>query len=283
MNFNKVTTTSISGLEITKYECTSAQQGYLEDLQNIVMQKIKNMRINKNIVDLLPYIPPNLSTEFMQRLQDKTAEVAKPKDHKIIAFNVRRSRVTEFMSQVLLEHEFGCVFADEYDKRMNLDFHQSDKHVSGIDVTGYKKDGDDFKFIVCEVKASSQKSVPSSSAKKLYDDVKANANDHIRVLREIEDVAMKIGEHHKDFEAVMEFLLSLISHENSKEVLREKIIIIPFFIREYSDKLQSSEWTKEFSMYDMKETHGHEVVGYLWSFEHSLKDFVESTYEKALA
>lgn len=283
MDFNKVITKNINGFEITKYECTEGQQESLEKLQTIIMQKIQRMRIHKEIDDLLPYCPPSLSPEFMAKIQKQTAEAAKPKENKIIAFDVRRSRVTEFMSQILLEHEFGCVFSDEYDKRMNLQHHETDKHVGGVDVTGYRKDGDDFRFIICEVKASAQKKVPSTTAADLYDDVKLNVTDHKRVVREIADVAMNLGSHNEDFEAVMTFLLTLIADADSRTFLKEKITIVPFFIRQFPDNVQNNEWDKEFAMYDKKDTQGHDVVGYLWSFEHNLEDFVKTTYEKATA
>lgn len=281
--FNKIDSKNINGFEINKYECDPKGKVPLEDLQNIIIEKIKKMKIHKDITELMAYTPPNLKNDFSQTLQKTAAEVASAKENKIIAFHPYRSRVTEFMSQVLLEHEFGCIFSDNFDKRMNLNFHEADKHVSGIDVTGYKKTDNEFKFIICEVKASSAKDIPSHASKGLYDDVKLSVNDNKRVLREIIDVASSINAHDPHYEEVIEFLLSITNDNDSREAIKNKVVIIPFLIRNYNDKMQSFQWDKEFSFYNTDDIKGHEVTGYLWSFNYDIDDFSKDTYTKAIS
>ena len=281
--FNKIDTKNINGFEINKYECASHGEKPLEELQRIIVEKIKKMKIHKDITELMAYTPPNLNKSFANLLQKTASEVASAKENKIIAFHPYRSRVTEFMSQVLLEHEFGCIFSDNFDKRMNLNFHEADKHVAGVDVTGYKKINDEFKFIICEVKASSAKSFPSKTAKDLYDDVKLNVDDNKRVLREIIDVASSINAHDEYYEEVIEFLLSITNNNDSVEALKKKVVIIPFLIRNYNDKMQSFRWDEEFNFYNPSDVNGHEITGYLWSFNYDINDFSKETYKKAIS
>lgn len=282
MKLNKTSTKTINGFEVRAYECSVDNSDSLQILQEIVADKIKKMRIHRNIDQLLPYSPPNLKIGLTQQLQKAIAEISLPKEHSIIAFDVRRSRVTEFMSQVLLEHDFGCIFLDEFDKRINLDFHEADKHVSGIDVTGYKHDHDGFKFVACEVKASANNTPGSKTSKSLYEDVTKTMSDDTRLLREVLDITFKLDPNNKEFEEVLIFLLSLIDNKDSQTFLKDKITIIPFYLRNYSDKLQNVRWEKEFDFYDINQINKYQVVGYLWSFEHDINELTKAIYAKAL-
>lgn len=282
MTLNKKSTKTINGFDVHAYECTSDNHEVLHTLQNIIVEKIKKMRIHQNIDQLIPYSPPNLKIAFTQKLQNAIDEISRPAEHKIIAFDVRRSRVTEFMSQVLLEHDFGCVFLDEFDKRINLDFHEADKQVPGIDVTGYKNDDNGFKFIACEVKASTNKTLASATAKGLYSDVQNAMDNDKRLLREVLDIATKLDQNKTEFEAVLAFLLSLVENKDSQSLLKDSITIIPFYFRNYSDSLQNVNWEAEFDFYDIKQLGKYKLVGYLWSFEHNLDELTKTIYNTAL-
>lgn len=282
MKLNRISTKNINGFEVHTYECSTKNSDALQLLQDTIVDKIKKMRIHRNIDQLTPYSPPNLKIGLTQKLQEAIAEISRPKEHKIIAFDVRRSRVTEFMSQILLEHDFGCVFLDEFDKRINLDFHEADKHVSGIDVTGYKNDKDGFKFIACEVKASTSNVLASATAHSLYDDVTKAMSDDTRLLREVLDIALKLDSNNKEFEEVLAFLLSLVENKDSQAFLKDKITIIPFYLRNYSDELQNVRWEQEFNFYDINQINKYQVVGYLWSFEHNIDELTKDIYDKAL-
>lgn len=280
MTLNKKSTKTINGFDVHAYECSSDE--VLHALQNIIVEKIKKMRIHQNIDQLIPYAPPNLKAEFTQKLQNAIDQISQPNEHKIIAFDVRRSRVTEFMSQVLLEHDFGCVFLDEFDKRINLDFHEADKQVPGIDVTGYKHDDNGFKFIACEVKASTSNVLSSTTAKGLYEDVKKAMNDEQRLFREVLDITAKLAQNNNVFEDVLTFLLSLVENKDSQSFLKDSITIIPFYFRNYSDSLQNVSWEKEFDFYDITQLGKYQLVGYLWSFEHDLDELTKTIYNTAL-
>lgn len=282
MKLNKSTTKTINGFEVHAYECSFENHDTLESLQRIVIEKIKRMKIHRNVDQLIPYAPPNLKKGLTQKLQAAIQEISHPNNQKVIAFNVKRSRVTEFMSQVLLEHDFGCVFLDEFDKRMNLDYHQAQKHVSGIDVTGYKRDDEGFKFVACEVKASTKNKLGSKTAHALHNDVQKCANNHNRLLSEVLDIIQKLDASNKEFEDVIAFLLSLVENKDSKTYLKNKITIIPFYLRNYAEQLHKVEWEKEFDFYETKKLSEYQIVGYLWSFEHNINELTTSIYNKAL-
>lgn len=161
----------------------------------------------------------------MSRLQNQYSQKTK-----IPQFDVRRERVTEWMAQYLLEHEYGCKFYDEADKRVNLKTVEIDKHTDGIDVPGIWIDNDRIRFVVCEVKASEANQIPCDSVQSLQQDIQKAIDDvDNRVSHEILEYMHGIRNVKMQddiLEKIVDFLAKLIAGE--KEDLADNIMFFPF-------------------------------------------------------
>ena len=130
------------------------------------------------------------------------------------------------MAQKLLEKQYNCLFYEKADKKMQAPIIDRDKHVGGIDVTGIRNYSDGFKFVVCEVKASSSKDIPCSSAKDLLDDINKSFYDESeRTTKEVMNYLSSLSNVLKDdndqiIYNIVKFLMEIIE-EKGKESLGE--------------------------------------------------------------
>jgi len=231
---NRISDT-INGIEINVYELDESNQSMdaVNYLESYLMGKIKAMKMHQDFIVNDVFNVPILEKEYINRINQEIQKVNTPAYSRLNWFDVRRSRVTEFMSQLLLEREYQCTFFKEADKRINLSAYEADKHVSGVDVTGIQEQGEGFKFVLCEVKASKEKRIPCSSANDLLSDISSAYNNGKRVLREIESCYRKWGGdlEKREVKNIREFLNDIFRHSASKRVKLENILFIPFLIR----------------------------------------------------
>ena len=216
----------------------------------------------------------DLNKEAFKKL---VADIKKPNTASIPSFDVKRSTVTEFMAEFLLEKEFQCIFFEEINKKIRKKAVDSHKHVSGIDVVGFQKK-DTLKIVFSEVKAS--KTNKNSITKDLLDDTKKIYQlDNKKVIREILDISTEL--HNKissnlDFKEYIVFLLNLINQKNSYDFLIKNIIVFPFLIHE-NRKLKDLSDFKDFSQLDK---YGKDIKGILWSINEEIDNFIKICYEE---
>ena len=87
-----------------------------------------------------------------QKLRAQYTRLSTPENHKIPAFDIKRSTVTEFMAEFLLEKEFQCIFFERASKKINKSIVDTNRHTTGIDVVGIQEQEAKLKFLVAEVK-----------------------------------------------------------------------------------------------------------------------------------
>ena len=179
--------TEVNGLKVNLFEYDIESEESISQIKEYLINKVKISKVHNTAeYDLTYYGAQNLDPEFVARFNEQVAKINIPKKSAIPQFDVRRERVTEWMAQYLLEQEYGCIFYDEADKRINLKAVEIDKHTDGIDVPGIWIDNDKIRFVVCEVKASEETKIPCNSSQGLQEDIqKAIDNADNRVTREI--------------------------------------------------------------------------------------------------
>lgn len=276
---------ALNGIEINVYQLDESNQNMdaVNYLESYLMGKIKVMKIHRDFVVNDVFNVPTLKKEYIDRINLEIRKVNTPASSKLNWFDVRRSRVTEFMSQFLLEKEYQCTFFEEADKRINLAEYEADKHVSGVDVTGIQERGKVFKFVLCEVKASKEKRIPCSSANDLFSDISNTYSNVKRILREIACYYRKLGEELKPGELakVIGFLLSILKQSSSHEVILQNVIFIPFLIRNNPDIIETKN-LDDFRDFKIEDFNGANIKGIIWSVNFDIDQFSKEIYNRVL-
>ena len=285
MNFTKLSEAQVGDVSASVFELDLAHHAELEErLKN----KIRKMRIHREVVDngIADLLSPFSSPEFRNSIESYAADAASPWRNPRIDLDVRRSRVTEFMSQVLLEKQFGCLFYASTDKRVNLEFYEADRHVSGIDVTGLQSSSTGFRFVVCEVK-SSRSSTPGANVSKLTEEISDAYIDKDGVLsREIFASIQQIrGDTNigtDEMNNIIKFLVEALSVSKTKDKFLERIIFFPFLVKQNTEN-NDLDLSQELRQFADKGFAGATVEGVLWSFGKTLNEFCNDIYESATA
>ena len=213
-----------------------------------------------------------------QTLAKKFRELSTPDNHSVPAFDVKRSTVTEFMAEFLLEKEFQCIFFEKTNKKLNKSIVDVNRHSTGVDVIGIQEDGENLKFVVAEVKASKDSNIPCSSANNLKGDIETalDFNNH-RLVREIFSMLSLLNHSPNRFEKYIQFLLTLIEKEGAPDIFIQRLIIFPFLIRNNTKILEDKNLSdfKNFSELDIK---GAEIIGIVWAVNKDIDSFANSFY-----
>lgn len=292
--FNKRIETKKNGFQIRVYDIESSNQHDINKLEDYIVSKIKRMKIHKGIS---AYSNVNgIKNEFLDKIKEAEKnnetllrEICNPIEHPKKWFDVRRSRVTEFMSQLLLEKELNCIFFDETDKRINLSAFEADTHVKGVDVTGIHTDNNGRKkFVICEVKASGSDSIPCSSSEALLKDIKASYNlKNKRVYREIKDFLSKLSETNITDEIgnIIEYITDLyrqiLNTKSSKKLILDNILFVPFMIRKNPEILSQNN-VNDFSVFNKNEFEHINLKGVMWVLNQDIDSFCIDLYTKAV-
>lgn len=283
-DIKKILETKSNGLNVNLFEFDIDNEANFNELKAYLINKVKISKVhNIEEYNLTYYAPKNLNPEFVAKFNAQIAKINIPKKAKKPQFDVRRERVTEWMAQHLLEQEFGCLFYDEADKRINLKTVEIDKHTDGIDVPGIWLDDGQIKFVVCEVKASEEKNIPCSSMKPLQEDIqKAIENTDNRVSREILEYMHGIREaeiQDELFQRIVVFLAELIGGE--KRDLADNIMFFPFLLRN-NGKIISESNTDDFKKFSLNRVRQENVQNIIAVFGQDFSIFSDGIYEQAL-
>ena len=158
MVVRELASTKLNGLNVKLFEYDINDEQSLSELKDYLIGKIRKSKVHDiGNYDLNFYGSKNLNPRFIQKFNEQVAKINVPQKHKLPQFDVRRSRVTEWMAQLLLEKEYNCKFHEEADKRMNIEPIDINKHTPGIDVPGIRIVNNQITFVICEVKASEEK------------------------------------------------------------------------------------------------------------------------------
>ena len=283
-NVKKVLEAEVNGLKVKLFEYDIESEESINQIKDYLIKKVKISKVHNTAeYDLTYYGSQNLNPEFVARFNEQIAKINTPKKSNIPQFDVRRERVTEWMAQYLLEQEYGCIFYDEADKRINLKAVEIDKHTDGIDVPGIWIDNDTIRFVVCEVKASEATKIPCSSSQALQEDIqKAIDNVDNRVTREILEYMhgirnVKIQDELLD--KIVVFLAHLIA--GAKKDLSENIMFFPFLLRN-NEKIVSEKNIDDYINFSLKRVKQENVENIILAFEKQFTDFSTEIYEEAI-
>lgn len=270
----------IDNLKIKVFEINHEDKTHIDKLQNLLIEKVKSMKIHQNILEE-NHFPPGFDEDFIQKFKNSAKSIITPEEHSIPWFDVRRSRLTEFMSQIYLEKEIGCVFFDKCDKKINLEAFEVDNHAKGIDVVGIKDKNNEFKFIVCEVKVSNDKKIPCKTSKDLKGDILKSKMNSRRVLKEVITLlqCLTTNKASDEINSVLKLLFELVSAKDSKEILYKNIVFMPFLIKRNENIIKDSNIDDLKQFMDIKDIF---IEGFLWSFNDDIDTFVKNTYSLAL-
>lgn len=289
MQFTEISRANNGNVSTAVFELTVSDQNDRDVFESRLKDKIKRMKIHRSLVDndFRDLLSPMMSEQFMTTVNDVVGRAGTPVEHSLVPFDVRRSRVTEFMSHLILEDNFGCVFHDVVDKRMNLDFHRADRHVEGIDVTGVQTQGDKLRFVVCEVKATHVETTsPSTVMTDLIKDIDKAHEDHKqRLTREIVDTVSRLGENaitSTEIKNIIQFLTGVLAEKKSGEGYLKRVIFFPFLIKQNTNIPPISPGV-EFSGFDEKTYPNSELQGVIWSFNEDLEAFCRKIYDEAIS
>lgn len=284
-NFNCLIHKEINGIDIFLYEMSLNQSDEREKLESYIKQKIKKMQMHGNYLDNLQYLSPNMNADLMKKFKTRMDEITTPAYSSKKWFDVRRSRVTEFMAELLLERKQNCVFYDEADKRINLNVLDLDKHASGIDVTGIYRKNEEFKFVICEVKASKDEDIPCSSSELLLKDMKKAYTNAERVNKDIVQYIkwLNVDENPNDevLKNIINFLTLLICESFSKETVLRNVIFFPFLIRN-NPKISNDMNLNDFASFKSEDFVGTDMKGIIWSFNEDIDSFCINIYDEVL-
>lgn len=215
-----------------------------------------------------------------QSILNRFKQLSTPTKHKIPAFDVRRSIVTEFMAEFLLEREFQCIFFEQANKKINKSTINANRHSAGVDIVGIQENNSELKFIVAEVKASKQQDIPCTSARQLKQDIENILNFvNNRLIREIFSLSEELdkGTQQTKINKYINFLLTLIQQENSPQLFVEKLIIFPFLIRD-NPQILAQKTLQDFHNFSELDTKGTETIGIIWAVNKDIDNFVQSIY-----
>jgi len=256
-------------IDVNLFSYTEQQSALSRYIQSKVQQPASNF---SNLLE--NYASSNIDKDF---LLQKFNELNTPANHTVPTFDVKRSTVTEFMAEYLLEKEFQCIFFEETNKKLNKSMIDTSRHTTGVDVVGIQQSDNNLKFVVCEVKASIESKVPCQSANSLKQDIEKLLNfTNNRLISEIFGMSETIKSS-SQMESYVKFLLELISSSQSQNKLIENLIIFPFLIRQNSEILKKKNLNdfKDFSQLDTKNV---ETIGIIWAINKNLDAFVESIF-----
>ncbi len=268
----------INGFEINAY---TVDTKFNQALKDLLKNKIKKIKLYTE--DYIDFLSPDTDPKFKTKMYEKIVELSLPSNHKIKWFDVKRSFTTEFMSQILLEKNYNCIFHNEADKRINTTPINVDKHADGIDVVGIKSQGETFNFVVCEVKASKDNNIPCSSSDSLLDDIKKSSTPNSkRLQREILQYMKNIGSvNTHTTEQTVKFLSELLVVESSENKLFESIIFYPFLIRDNNEIINNGN-LNDFQDFKKEELSDIQLTGIIWSFNENIDDFCINLYDEAI-
>lgn len=272
-----------NGITVKLFEYNLTNDNNIIELKNYLIDKVKKSQsYTKKIISNLHYnTSPLMNDKFIANITKRINDCSCPQNHPIEHFGVKRERITEWMAQLLLEKKYKCKFFDEADKRMLLSYATEDKHTPGIDVPGILTNGDELKFIICEVKASEQNSIPCSSSKELNDDIqKAINNKKNRVSKEILDYVSRIQDiefNTKDIEKIINFLLELLSDTT----YNNKIHFFPVLIRN-NEKIKINKNSDDYKNFNVDNLSKENIENILGIFLSPINEFSDSIYKEAL-
>ena len=95
----------INGFEINAY---TVDTKFNQALKDLLKNKIKKIKLYTE--DYIDFLSPDTDPKFKTKMYEKIVELSLPSNHKIKWFDVKRSFTTEFMSQILLEKNYNCIF-----------------------------------------------------------------------------------------------------------------------------------------------------------------------------
>lgn len=279
--------TKSNGLNVKLFEYDIEDEQGFNELKEYLISKIRESKVHSTEnYDLNYYGSKNLNPAFVQKFNERIAQINTPKKSSVPQFDVRRERVTEWMAQLLLEEKYNCKFYKEADKRINLETVDIDKHTSGIDVPGIRIVDDKIKFIVCEVKASEENKIPCSSIVPLQEDIqKAVYNKENRVTREILQYMhgirnVKIND--VELQKIIDFLVGLIVSADSGKSLAENIMFFPVLIRK-NEKISKDKDAGDFRNFIINDVRDSNIEDIIFAFQHSINDFSNDIYIEALS
>ena len=276
--FELKTSKNINGFDVNVFELKS---GHDELLRNTIKAKIQKIKLYQEAAhaDLLP---PTMSESFKKKFTQTVRDICTPHDHKLKWFDVKRGFSTEFISQLLLERQYNCIFHEEADKKINLSPVNVDKQIPGIDVVGLQENQDDYKFVVCEIKASKEDNIPCTSAVDLLDDVKFALESDDRIAREIFQYIQGLsGTKDDSIQKIVTFLANLLLSRSSKDILLNQIVFFPFLIRNNAKILEENN-LDDFSIFNPQDLQNINLSGVIWSFNEDISDFCNNIYKEAI-
>ena len=284
VDIRKVLETEANGLKVNLFEFDIEKEKSFNDLKAFLVNKIKISKVhNIEEYDLTYYGSKNLHQDFIDKFNQKVKKINIPKKARLPQFDVRRERVTEWMAQYLMEQEYGCIFYDEADKRINLKPVEIDKHTDGIDVPGIWMDNGRIRFVVCEVKASEAVKIPCDSVQLLQEDIqKAIDNIDNRVSREILEYMhgiRNITMQDDTLKQIIEFLALLIAGEEKD--MADNIMFFPVLLRN-NERIISEmnvDDYKGFSLHRVKKENVENILLYCGK---KFSDFSNEVYEEAI-
>lgn len=276
--------TKSNGLNVKLFEYDIADDHSFDELKGYLISKIRASKIhNAENYDLNYYGSKNLNPAFIQKFNERVAEITIPQKAKIPHFDVRRERVTEWMAQQLLENKYGCRFYDEADKRINIEPVDIDKHTAGIDVPGIRIVNDQIKFVVCEVKASEDKKIPCSSAVSLQEDIqKAVDNKEERVTREILQYMQGIRNikmTDNELQMIVNFLARMIV--NSSADLVKNIMFFPVIIRNNQEIIKNKD-AGDYCDFSINGVDCKSIENIILAFQQPITQFSNDVYREAI-
>lgn len=282
--FNCRNQKTINDINVALYDIDLENEEVMNDLKKWLQQKIKRMNMhNTNFIDA--FNVPTISEEYKQKIKKIYEKKSNPKENKIKWFDVRRSRVTEFMAQKLLEKQYNCLFYEEADKKMQAPIIDRDKHAGGIDVTGIRNYNNEFKFVVCEVKASSSKDIPCSSASDLLKDINKSFYDESdRTTKEVMNYLKSLSNVLNDdndqiIYNIVKFLMEIIEENGKGSFINNKVVFFPFLIRN-NEKVCKEYSLDDFSDFKNEDFKNTEMKGIIWAFNTEIDEFVRKIYDE---
>ncbi len=264
------------------YEVDLTDAGQKKLLETRLIEKVKKIKAFKNIDHVVNSVrTPGITPEFLEKFKAGLIATTNPPENPIKAFDIRRSYITEFMSQMVLERHYQCFFYEEADRRLKADQVALQSHSKGIDVTGVQTPNGDLKFVVCEVKASNGK-IPTSVIPSLLDDVKkAKELDNERLFREIMAYLGDLNSNEAIFEKIITFLTECLKHKDDKGYVLKNVVFYPFIIRK-NDKIKANSNVDDFKAFGDEDLKEISIKGVIWSFNHDINDFCNNVWKEAL-
>lgn len=284
MVVRELASTKLNGLNVKLFEYDINDEQSLSELKDYLIGKIRKSKVHDiGNYDLNFYGSKNLNPRFIQKFNEQVAKINVPQKHKLPQFDVRRSRVTEWMAQLLLEKEYNCKFHEEADKRMNIEPIDINKHTPGIDVPGIRIVNNQITFVICEVKASEEKKIPCSSVPLLQKDIqKSIDNNEERVTREILQYMhgiRNIKMRDEELEKIVGFLAKLIV--GTKTELSKSIMFFPVLIRNNIDILQNKD-PRDYKNFVVKGIDNKNIENIIFAFGYSIQEFSNEIYTEAI-